>query len=116
LLGQSDSDYILACKYIASQIENENLTSKAVLTIIKNACRRFKLSTLPRNENIMQFLPPQSHYRKILMVKPAKTASGVAIIAVMPKPFTCPHGKCIYCPGGVEYNTPLSYIGTEPST
>ena len=50
------------------------------------------------------------------MVKPTKTASGVAVIAVMPKPYNCPHGKCIYCPGGIEYNTPMSYLGTEPST
>ncbi len=34
----------------------------------------------------------------------------------MPIPFDCPHGKCIYCPGGIEMNTPLSYIGTEPAT
>ena len=34
----------------------------------------------------------------------------------MPMPYDCPHGKCIYCPGGKEYNTPLSYIGTEPAT
>jgi elongator complex protein 3 len=50
------------------------------------------------------------------MVKPIKTASGVAVIAVMPKPYACPHGKCIYCPGGIEYNTPMSYVGTEPAT
>ncbi|HSF50505.1 MAG TPA: tRNA uridine(34) 5-carboxymethylaminomethyl modification radical SAM/GNAT enzyme Elp3, partial [Nitrososphaeraceae archaeon] len=42
--------------------------------------------------------------------------SGVAVIAVMPKPYACPHGKCIYCPGGIEYNTPMSYVGTEPAT
>jgi len=52
----------------------------------------------------------------MLMVKPAKTASGVAVIAVMPKPYECPHGRCTYCPGGVEFNTPLSYTGTEPAT
>ena len=34
----------------------------------------------------------------------------------MPMPFDCPHGKCIYCPGGIEDNTPLSYVGTEPVT
>jgi elongator complex protein 3 len=52
----------------------------------------------------------------MLMVKPTKTASGVAVIAVMPKPYECPHGRCIYCPGGIEFNTPLSYTGTEPAT
>ena len=50
------------------------------------------------------------------MVRPIKTASGVVVVAVMPKPFECPHGRCIYCPGGIEFNTPLSYTGSEPST
>ena len=54
--------------------------------------------------------------RRLLMVKPAKTASGVAVVAVMPKPYECPHGRCTYCPGGLEFNTPLSYTGTEPAT
>jgi elongator complex protein 3 len=57
-----------------------------------------------------------NRYRRLLMVKPAKTASGVAVIAVMPKPYECPHGRCTYCPGGIEFNTPLSYTGTEPAT
>jgi elongator complex protein 3 len=34
----------------------------------------------------------------------------------MAKPYDCPHGKCIYCPGGKEFNIPLSYTGKEPVT
>src|SRR5918995_2577705 len=67
-------------------------------------------------KSIAMELEKNSNYRNILIVKPAKTSSGVAVIAVMPKPYDCPHGKCIYCPGGLEYNTPMSYIGTEPAT
>ena len=52
--------------------------------------------------------------RTVLLKKPAKTASGVAVVAIMPKPFACPHGRCTYCPGGPEYNTPNSYTGAEP--
>ncbi|OYT45910.1 MAG: tRNA uridine(34) 5-carboxymethylaminomethyl modification radical SAM/GNAT enzyme Elp3, partial [Desulfurococcales archaeon ex4484_42] len=33
----------------------------------------------------------------------------------MMKPFPCPHGRCIYCPGGPEYGTPQSYYGEEPA-
>ena len=47
----------------------------------------------------------------------AKTASGVTKIAVMLKPYAfCPHGRCRYVPVGLEFNTPLSYTGTEPAT
>ena len=34
----------------------------------------------------------------------------------MPKPYACPHGRCTYCPGGIEFNSPNSYTGKEPST
>ena len=51
-----------------------------------------------------------------MLKKPVKTASGVAVIALMPKPFACPHGRCTYCPGGIEFNTPNSYTGKEPVT
>jgi elongator complex protein 3 len=54
--------------------------------------------------------------QKVLIRKPIKTASGVAVIALMPKPYGCPHGRCTYCPGGMEVNTPNSYTGHEPST
>jgi elongator complex protein 3 len=54
--------------------------------------------------------------QRILLKKPIKTASGVAVIALMPMPYACPHGRCTYCPGGVEFNSPNSYTGNEPST
>jgi elongator complex protein 3 len=70
---------------------------------------------VPKNQDILAHLHNDC-YKRLLRVKPTKTASGVAVIAVMPQPYECPHGRCIYCPGGIEYNTPLSYIGTEPVT
>ena len=54
--------------------------------------------------------------QNVLLTKPVKSASGVTVIAVMPKPFACPHGRCSYCPGGIEFNTPNSYTGKEPIT
>ncbi|WFO76003.1 tRNA uridine(34) 5-carboxymethylaminomethyl modification radical SAM/GNAT enzyme Elp3 [Desulfurococcaceae archaeon MEX13E-LK6-19] len=47
--------------------------------------------------------------------RPSRTLSGVTIVAIMSKPYPCPHGKCIYCPGGPEFGTPQSYIGEEPA-
>lgn len=59
-----------------------------------------------------------------LRVKPIRTASGVAVVAVMSKPHRCPHlalthNVCVYCPGGpdsdFEYST-QSYTGYEPTS
>ncbi len=47
--------------------------------------------------------------------KPTRTLSGVAVVAVMTAPARCPHGRCTYCPGGVENASPQSYTGEEPS-
>ena len=51
----------------------------------------------------------------ILMRKPVRTVSGVAAVAVMTSPHPCPHGRCTYCPGGVENGSPQSYTGKEPA-
>ncbi|KKP81724.1 MAG: Histone acetyltransferase [Candidatus Moranbacteria bacterium GW2011_GWF2_35_54] len=41
-----------------------------------------------------------------------RTQSGVAVVAVLTKPSTCP-GKCIFCP--TEKNMPKSYLSNEPA-
>ena len=59
-----------------------------------------------------------------LKAKPVRTASGIAVVAVMSMPHRCPHinytgNICIYCPGGpdsdFEYST-QSYTGYEPTS
>ncbi|MEM1736884.1 MAG: radical SAM protein, partial [Ignisphaera sp.] len=47
--------------------------------------------------------------------RPTRMLSGITVVAVMSKPYPCPHGKCIYCPGGPDQGTPQSYIGNEPA-
>ncbi|MDQ3835597.1 MAG: tRNA uridine(34) 5-carboxymethylaminomethyl modification radical SAM/GNAT enzyme Elp3 [Thermoproteota archaeon] len=115
--AKQDKYYQQACKSIAEQIESSKnpLSLKQILKVIRHVASEYNLATIPRNEHIILYLQ-DNRYRHLLMVKPAKTASGVAVIAVMPKPYACPHGRCIYCPGGIEFNTPLSYTGTEPAT
>ena len=51
------------------------------------------------------------------MVKPSRTLSGVAPVAVMTSPYPCPHGKCLPCPGGPDhpFHSPQSYTGEEPA-
>ena len=115
----NDTDYQQACRAIAAMLEQDgssSLSDADVHRIVRGTAARYRLATVPANEDIIAHLAKGGRYRKLLMVRPAKTASGVAVIAVMPKPYECPHGRCIYCPGGIEFNTPLSYTGTEPAT
>ena len=106
------------------EISNNLLTiSKKEGTInvqneIKKICKKYALSKIPKKIDILSFVP-NKHFNKlkpILVKRPIKTASGVAVVTIMPKPYSCPHGKCTYCPGGVKFNTPNSYTGNEPIT
>lgn len=108
-------NYQKACSAIADRIAGKELSTGDVRKIVREVASTYGLETMPKNEHILACLPKNSRYRRMLMVKPAKTASGVAVVTVMPKPFECPHGRCVYCPGGIEFNTPLSYTGTEPA-
>ncbi|MGB8938499.1 MAG: tRNA uridine(34) 5-carboxymethylaminomethyl modification radical SAM/GNAT enzyme Elp3 [Candidatus Nitrosopolaris sp.] len=111
----NETEYVSACKHIASQIQSRSdLSRKDIAKVVRETSARYRLSTLPRNQDILGYLDTLNSCRKLLMVKPVKTSSGVVIIAVMPKPYACPHGRCIYCPGGIPSNTPLSYTGHEP--
>jgi len=92
-------------------------TSGKIRSEIKRICAKYSLNKIPRNHEILATVPASSSdtLRRLLVKKPAKTASGVAVIALMPMPFACPHGRCTYCPGGVSHNTPNSYTASEPA-
>jgi len=47
--------------------------------------------------------------------KPTRMLSGVTVVALMTQPYPCPHGRCIYCPGGPERGTPQSYVKSSPA-
>jgi len=72
---------------------------------------------LPSNVEWVAGLPPEERARfdGAIRRKPSRTLSGVATVAVMTAPARCPHGRCTYCPGGVENGSPQSYTGEEPS-
>jgi elongator complex protein 3 len=85
------------------------------------ACKRnvsayLGLSSLPSNADILSLaLPAERERLKMLVRKPTRTLSGVAVIAAMTSPARCPHGTCVPCPGGVSHISPQSYTGREPA-
>lgn len=82
-------------------------------------CKKYRLPVVPRNSDILSCATPEERevLRPILIVKPSRTLSGVAPVAVMTSPAPCPHGICLPCPGGPEhpYQSPQSYTGGEPA-
>jgi len=111
------NEYDIACREIANKLSLlKELSLKHVSSVIRGTSSKYHLSKTPKFRDIIKYLPSDSNIRRKMMVKPIKTASGVLVITVMAKPYDCPHGRCIYCPGGKELNIPLSYTGKEPVT
>lgn len=80
--------------------------------------KKYGLKQTPLNSEILNSLTDSEKEKLLpfLTVKDARVLSGVNVIAVMSKPSKCPHGKCIFCPGGLDQNIPQSYTGFEPAT
>ncbi|MGC8725881.1 MAG: tRNA uridine(34) 5-carboxymethylaminomethyl modification radical SAM/GNAT enzyme Elp3 [Thermoplasmata archaeon] len=70
-----------------------------------------------RNSSILELMSKEDSkfFLDILQIKPSRTQSGVSPVAIMTSPHPCPHGVCIYCPGGMGNNSPQSYTGHEPA-
>jgi len=107
-------------------IKNQYQLNKIKLKILNKHKANGKLNQIPKNADI--YFAASEYYRKkfkdLLSLKPVRTISGVAPIALMSEPYPCPHtmkgiGPCTYCPGGPGSpfgDVPQSYTGKEPST
>ncbi|MEM1945264.1 MAG: tRNA uridine(34) 5-carboxymethylaminomethyl modification radical SAM/GNAT enzyme Elp3 [Nitrososphaerota archaeon] len=86
--------------------------SKAKLRAVK----ALGLNRIPANTEIAESMGDDAPewLRSLVVKKPVKTGSGVSVLTVVAPLYSCPHGKCIYCPGGLESGTPQSYTGREP--
>lgn len=112
---------------VSSLIRLHATPNAASVTSIKTAAaKRHGLADYPKQVDILAAVPPahRSALAPFLRAKPVRTASGIAVVAVMSKPHRCPHiattgNICVYCPGGpdsdFEYST-QSYTGYEPTS
>ncbi|KAG9045675.1 Elongator subunit [Tulasnella sp. UAMH 9824] len=113
---------------IALQLIKDHEQNKpSNLNEIRNKmAKKHGFNGFPRLVDIISAVPEE--YKKALLPKlkarPIRTASGIAVVAVMCKPHRCPHiamtgNICVYCPGGpdsdFDYST-QSYTGYEPTS
>src|SRR3989338_8051376 len=115
------------CREILEEAKKNNVQDLRKFNHIKlQVLNRFSYSRIPKNATIASLASEEDRelFKKILSMKPVRTISGVAPIALMTDPYPCPHtikgiGPCTYCPGGpgsVFGDVPQSYTGKEPST
>ena len=125
----NDNAYTLAISFIVTSLLKayDDGSTLNLSKLKSDAAKKYRLQGIPRLSDILSSLPP-SHKTQLLpflKTKPVRTASGVAVVALMSKPHRCPHiaytngNVCVYCPGGpdsdFEYST-QAYTGYEPTS
>lgn len=112
---------------VSAMAERSRRGEDVDLNALKSAaCRKYGLARAPKLVEMIAAVPEQDRAALLpkLKAKPVRTASGIAVVAVMSKPHRCPHiattgNICVYCPGGpdsdFEYST-QSYTGYEPTS
>ncbi|MDO9579711.1 MAG: tRNA uridine(34) 5-carboxymethylaminomethyl modification radical SAM/GNAT enzyme Elp3 [Bacteroidales bacterium] len=106
---------------IVQKMAKEDISSEKEFEKVKQkTIAKIKMTFPPNNELLMIYkklkkennIHPNFYFEKLLKKRPIRSLSGVAIVAVLTKPWPCP-GKCIYCPS--EKNIPQSYLSGEPA-
>jgi len=107
-------------------IKTQRQLNQVKLGVLNKYKSENKVGQIPKNADIYfaGSEDDRKKFKELLSLKPVRTISGVAPIALMSEPYPCPHtlkgiGPCSYCPGGPGSpfgDVPQSYTGKEPST
>ena len=101
-------------RLLTGEVDADDLEAEKVAV-----CGRHASPKVPKNTELLDRAPASERERlePVLGRKPVRTASGVTPVAIMTSPRACPHGKCLYCPGGPasEFSSSQSYTGFEPA-
>lgn len=112
----NEAIYRDACRKIAEELLSKTILDRGEIEKIKlKVCKEYGLSKVPSNIEIIENSPLEilDNVRRKLARKPTRIISGVTVITVVAPIYECPHGGCIYCPGGKS--SPKSYTGREES-
>ena len=106
-----------ALAFVVEEISGGSVGSREGLEKIKKrAAVRFGLDRYISNSEIILALPEAERERleEMLRVHPRRSASGIVVVTAFSAPFSCPHGTCVFCPGGPRLGTPQSYLPRSP--
>ncbi|MFB6128341.1 MAG: tRNA uridine(34) 5-carboxymethylaminomethyl modification radical SAM/GNAT enzyme Elp3, partial [Halorhabdus sp.] len=108
-----------ACAELIDRILNGDLDRDGLEAAKREVCSKHSSPKVPKNSDLLDRAPDgrREELAAVVRRKPMRTASGVSPVAIMTSPERCPHGKCLYCPGGPdsEFESSQSYTGQEPA-
>ena len=118
-MSRADDAFERTCRSLVEQLLSGEVDGDDLEAAKRAACAENGAPTVPRNTDLLEFAPSEhrEELADVLQRKPVRTASGVSPVAIMTSPEGCPHGKCLYCPGGPdsEFSSAQSYTGEEPA-
>ena len=103
---------------IIKVIKSKKISKEKLSRLKTRLCKKHKIAKPPTDIEIL-LNADEKYVKKIkplLLTKPIRSASGVSVVAIMSKPYKCPHGACIMCPSMTKQGVPQSYTGKEPAT
>lgn len=113
------SDFDNVCKQLAQEALDGNLDSDDIEERKRELCSQYSLEQVPKHSDVLRSVSVENRQdvASVFQRKPTRTASGVSPVAIMTSPKMCPHGKCLYCPGGPasEFSSSQAYTGHEPA-
>ncbi|MBI4453467.1 tRNA uridine(34) 5-carboxymethylaminomethyl modification radical SAM/GNAT enzyme Elp3 [Candidatus Woesearchaeota archaeon] len=81
-------------KELISILRQHPLPEKAVNRLKMDLCKKYNVRDIPTNIQIFLNADEKDLPKlKYLQVKPTRTISGVSVVALMTKPYPCPHAK-----------------------
>lgn len=103
-----------AIQEIIQEIRTKVLKREDVGLVKSRIAKKHGLAKIPTNAEILKHVSngDMKLLLPLLRKKPVRTISGIAVVAVMARPYPCP-GECVYCPKGE--GAPQSYTGKEPA-
>lgn len=107
---------IIIKNLISKKVKNQEELSK----IKRKMAKKLKVSLSSNTRLLREYhkllekkrIKIDKNLEKLLIKKPIRTLSGVAVVSLFTKPYPCP-GKCIFCP--TEKGLPKSYLRGEPA-
>ncbi len=98
----------------------KNLTKEKIDKIKRGISGRFFLPSPSTADLLHEYrrllerkkISPNQSLESLLQKRAIRTLSGVAVVTVLTKPWSCP-GRCVYCPQ--EPGMPKSYLKNEPA-
>ena len=116
-----DNNELQACTDIILAAYKDKINHRdKLLKLIKTACEKYKVCFVTNAKLLYIYsrlvadkrIKPNVILFELLRKRKIRTASGIASVAVLTKPYKCP-GNCLFCP--TEKDVPKSYLSNEPA-